>query len=322
MRKIKSVLLPLLLVLIIHPNAHAKLPKSIQNLDEAIEFMPEINRTSEIAPACQSAAPAFINDAEGPIQNAPSYIRQSTVALSTVIRSDSGDVMVLGQCTGVITGYSTIVTAGHCCTDVARVGYASMMVRFPLAADGVVDGLKESSSMMVSADNCTIPDPEKDLCVIHTPKKVPAGFKPVAIAQPKSYFPKDLKITVAGFGITSSADLTDREKKDSANHPQLRYGYSNVGDNSKPDQVDKQVQTASGESYRGELIFGDSGIKKLFTKVTEPCHGDSGGPVFYEGRNGPELLAVVSMGEKCDGYFSWQFYGTDLRRVSQKDLTR
>jgi secreted trypsin-like serine protease len=189
-------------------------------------------------------------------------------------------------CSGSIIANDTIVSAAHCVAD--DVNYptdpSKIVVIFnttlPMSSPTQlnqndpsihkISGYKFDPQWTGTQASLNGPDAH-DLSVIRFEGGLPAGYAPATLLDPRTQLVAGEKVTIAGYGITSSKDQTG------STAGTLR-------------QVDVTLKGAYGTT---EEMIKD-------TKAKGSCNGDSGGPAFVTVNGQLYLWGATSRGaESC-----------------------
>jgi V8-like Glu-specific endopeptidase len=175
-----------------------------------------------------------------------------------IARSEPAGMRLI--CTGVLVAPQVVLTAGHCVDDVTPDALNELKL---YVGDGVEGGLVEAAVSIAAAHASP-----------HL-RRHPLGYSDVAV----------LRLDAPLAGVTPaplSASLADDTRLTQTDSPVTLVGYGEREDRGRGRKF--QVTTTVTRSTSHEFVAGGGG--------RDACKGDSGGPVFAEGR----LVGLVSRG--------------------------
>jgi len=240
---------------------------------------------------------------DGQVIDASSLITHSVVPIAgkTFDKSDF-------SCTGIVLSPSVILTAAHCVTDPkgAAKGYTltpDLLSVYDFFTPGVKQIYAESvivnpgyiKSLKVLGTQTGI-DPAfdgNDMALIKLKENLPADYKPVQINKDVNSIFKE-QLSIAGFGLHSlkPSDGLDGD---------LRAGPITV--NATDKSADHLVVTMNEDNKPTEIHVSGEAANTNYSRILQftkhdknasICHGDSGGPLYYE-KNGKINLVAINV---------------------------
>lgn len=185
-------------------------------------------------------------------------IQRSTVAMYEPARNGSGGAL----CTASLIGKNTALTAAHC---VQKGGYAPVMifgsnVRSPDSVHLPITGIAVNPTWQQKRGRGM---DQGDIAVVKFQGKLPPGYRPATLDSPSDAIKKGDSAILAGYGVSNART------------------HEGAGVLRKT-----SVSVAAVRKGKSEMIFDQS-------HGHGACHGDSGGPAYFQ-RGTKMILAGVT----------------------------
>jgi trypsin len=210
---------------------------------------------------------------------------------AVLIKKIGGDSTI---CSGSVISKRWIVTAAHCILNAQNTGYKSPL---PLGNTQVVIGCANLDSnkcvtynvKLFRAHPCYTPSFDQDhddIAMMELDRDVhldPSQFALVDGVQGTAAFAEGSTVTIAGFGMTSTARQGSRT---------LMRAEINIATRSFCEQQNPYSRSNGYIDFANVICTGGPAGK-------DSCNGDSGGPIIFKNASGtPWLVGVLSKGSE------------------------
>ncbi|CAG7822945.1 unnamed protein product [Allacma fusca] len=189
----------------------------------------------------------------------------AVIALLIPDPSDPGRTIYKGFCGGSVINDRYILTAAHCAEYMKIFGLNTFRI---ILGDNLIDGTSSTRQVISVAqvkihpkyNNETV---NYDVALVRLVKTITYNdnIQPICLGQAGSPFPNK-NVTVAGWGLTVA-------------------GISSSASNALKDTTIQVLSNAECVRIFNDPTFNPGAMICTFTKATNACNGDSGGPLMF-----------------------------------------
>jgi secreted trypsin-like serine protease len=213
-----------------------------------------------------------------------------------------------GNCTGSILSPNIILTAAHCVTDVSKPNERVLMSPSQLSVRNDFGGFFNSAivvdKILVPNEYYSITDYKrylfgKDIALLRLSKSLPREYVTVVLESDQNQVYQQT-LQFAGYGDLA-VEMNDIDSNTSAS---LFFGQILAKDTIQLGNGNAQVASLPELSYFLTFKIGKR-------NASAPCHGDSGGPIYYEKEGRIHQVAVL-VGVHFENTFEYEKYRCGL----------
>lgn len=170
-------------------------------------------------------------------------------------------------CTGVIIGKDAVLTAGHC---LGGQGNADLTVLFGVDQNRPTHSIAVRDQVRPDNYNTTDHDhPWNDIAILRLAQNIPASYQPAQLLADANAIQDGASVLLAGYGI--NVPISNDTQNEGAGR--LR-------------KVEQKIIVAKRPLSPTEMLIDIKGHGS--------CFGDSGGPAYFQTKNGLIVAGIVS----------------------------